>query len=187
MNELKELCLQDDNLILVHDLKEAMTEAHISLLQKLWCEIESALQEKIPDLPDKDDEQSDISEKRIRRFVTQSRDYQYHGLNYTLSSDVAWLGVTVENTIYFGVACNKENDEDEYNELLKACKDISGNKNTQWHPWWRYDDSGLNLKYPTRENLELLSDKKKRQEYATKIARDLKEVWQIVKDAGWPR
>lgn len=186
MNDLKKLCLQDNNLILVHDLKEAMTEAHISLLQKLWCEIEAKMEAEIPDLPAKDNKQSDISEKRIRHFVTASRKYQYHGLYYTLSS-AASFGVTVENIIYLSVGCNKEDNEEEYNKLKEACKDISGNKNTQWNPWWRYDDSGLNLKYPTRENLELLSDKKKRQEYATKIARDLKEVWQIVKDAGWPR
>ncbi len=186
MNDLKKLCLQDNNLILVHDLKEAMTEAHISLLQKLWCEIESALKVEIPDLPAEDHKQSDISEKRIRHFVTASRNYRYHGLCYTLSS-TALLGVMVENTIYFGVGCNKENDEDEYNALMKACENISGDRKDQWNPWGRYDDSGLNLKHPTRENLEFLLDDKKRQEYATKIARDLKEVWKVLKDAGWPR
>lgn len=85
MNELKELCLKDNNLLLVHDLKEAMTEAHISLLQKLWCEIESALKTEFPDLPDlpaKDKEKSDISEERIRRFVKDSRNYQGHGLYF---------------------------------------------------------------------------------------------------------
>lgn len=186
MNELKKLCLQDKNLILVHDLKEAMTEVHISLLQKLWCEIESALKTKIPDFPDKDQEQSDISEERIRRFVTASKNYKDHGLCYTLSSTVS-LGVIVDTAIYLCVGCNKDCHQEEYYALMKACENISGNKETSLCPWWRYDDSGLDLKYPTRENLELLSDKKKRQEYATKIARDLKEVWQIVKDAGWPR
>lgn len=187
MNELKELCLKDNNLLLVHDLKEAMTEAHISLLQKLWCEIESALKEEIQNLPAKDEKQSDISEDRVRRFVKDSRNYQYHGLNYTLSSGIAWLGVIVENTIYLCVSCNKETHEDEYNALMKACEGISGGKPTQWCPWWRYDDSGLDLKYPTRKNLEVLLDDEKRQEYATEIARDLKEVWRVVKAAGWPR
>ena len=35
MNDLKELCLKDNNLVLVHDLSEAMIEAKISLLAKL--------------------------------------------------------------------------------------------------------------------------------------------------------
>ena len=185
MSDLKKLCLKDNNLVLVHDLKEAMTEAHISLLQKLWCEIESALKKEIPDLPDKDDKQSDISEGRISRFVKDSRNYQYHGLYYTLSS-TASLGVIVENTIYLCVGCKVDYEED-YNALREACKNISGEKNSHWCPWWRYDDSGLNLKYPTRKNLEFLLNEKKRQEYATKIARRLKEVWKAVKNAGWPR
>ena len=161
--------------------------AHISLLQKLWCEIESVLNVEIPDLPPKDQEESNISEERIRNFVTASRHYKYHGLNYTLSSGIAWLGVTVENTIYLCVSCKKETHEEEYNALKEVCKNINGRKPTLSCPWWRYDDSGLDLKYPTRENLEVLLDDEKRQEYAKKIARGLKEVWQAVTDAGWPR
>ena len=34
MNDLKKLCLTDDNLVLFHDLGEAMVEAKISLLVK---------------------------------------------------------------------------------------------------------------------------------------------------------
>ena len=183
MNKLKKLCLQDNNLLLVHDLKGAMTEAHISLLQKLWCEIEAKLKAEISGLPAKDEGESDISEERIRRFVKDSRNYQYHGLNYTLSN-TASLGVIVENTIYLCVGCNKENDEDEYNALMEACKDISGSKPTQWCPWWQYADSDLNLKHPTRETLEFLSNKKKRQEYVAEIARGLNKVWDAVKNAG---
>ena len=186
MSDLKELCLKDNNLVLVHDLKEAMTEAHISLLQKLWCEIESALKKVIPALPDKDDEQSDISKERISRFVKDSRNYQYHGLYYTLSS-TASLGVIVENTIYLCVGCNQEDHEEEYYALMRACENINGNKPNQWNPWWQYADSDLNLKHPTRENLEFLLNDKKRQEYATEIARRLKEVWKAVKNAGLDR
>ena len=152
MNDLTKLCLKDNNLILVHDLKEAMTEAHISLLQKLWCEIESALKEVIPALPDKDDEQSDISKERISRFVKDSRNFQYHGLYYTLSS-AASLGVIVENTIYLCVGCNQEDHEEEYYALMRACKNISGGKPDQKNPWWQYADGDLNLKYPTRKTL----------------------------------
>ena len=51
MNDLKELCLRDDNIVLVHDLGEAMVEAKISLLERLWREIESGLRTEIADLP----------------------------------------------------------------------------------------------------------------------------------------
>ena len=101
MNELKELCLKDDNLVLVHDLGEAMVEAKISLLQTLWQEIECGLKAEIPDLPVKSDD-SDINEVRIRRFVTYKRSYNWHGLYYRLD-DHAKLCVEVEDYIYFGV------------------------------------------------------------------------------------
>ena len=69
MNDLKKLCLTDDNLVLFHDLGEAMVEAKISLLVKLWGEIECGLRNRIPDLPGKADGW-DVSEAWIRRFVT---------------------------------------------------------------------------------------------------------------------
>ena len=186
MNDLKELCLKDNNLILVHDLKEAMTEAHISLLQKLWCEIESALKREIEDLPTKDEDESDISEERIRRFVKDSKNYQYHGLYYTLSSEASWLIVEVEKVIYFGVKCNKKDHKEEYKKLRKAGRDISRTPGSPW-PCWQCANSDLDLKYPTRETLEFLSNKEKRQEYVAEIARGLNKVWQKVKNAGWPR
>ncbi len=186
MNELKKLCLQDNNLLLVHDLKEAMTEAHISLLQKLWCEIEAKLKAEISGLPAKDEGESDISEERIRRFVKDSRNYQYHGLYYTLNSGASWLIVEVERVIYFGVKCDERGHKEEYKKLREAGRDISESPESPW-PCWQCANSDLDLKYPTRETLEFLSNKKKRQEYATEIARGLKEVWQVVEAAGWPR
>ena len=103
MNDLKELCLMDDNLDLVHDLGEAMVDAKISPLGKVWREIECGLQEEIPDLPVKSDD-SDITEMRIRRFVTGQRKYNWHGLYFRLD-DNAKLCVEVEDYIYFGVYC----------------------------------------------------------------------------------
>ena len=49
MTDLKELCLKDNNLVLVHDLQEAMVEARVSLLHKLWQEIACKLKEEITD------------------------------------------------------------------------------------------------------------------------------------------
>ncbi len=186
MNDLTELCLTDNNLILVHDLKEAMTKAHISLLQKLWCEIESELKKKISNLPAKDEKKSDISEERIRRFVTAQRDYRYHGLYYTLKSEASWLMAEVDDTIYFGIKCNEQDHEEEYNALIEACRNISRKPGSPW-PCWQYADKDLKLKNPTPENLELLLADENRQEYAAEIARGLKEVWQVVEAAGWPR
>ena len=81
MKELKELCRQDNNLVLVHDLNEAMVKVRVSLLQDLWQEIECGLQ-KILDFPNKNNPEGDISEKKIERFV---RRHTKHGLYYRYS------------------------------------------------------------------------------------------------------
>ena len=51
MDDLKKLCLEDNNLVLIRDLNEAMLEAGP---EKLWNEIGSELKSKILDLPNKD-------------------------------------------------------------------------------------------------------------------------------------
>ena len=89
MNELKKLLLRDNNLVLACDLIKAKTEVRIDLLQKLWGEIESALKNEIPGLPSRTQE-SDISEDRIRQFITRDRNYKHHGLFYPLGVKGAW-------------------------------------------------------------------------------------------------
>ena len=113
MEALKKLCLEDNNLVLVHDLHEAMIGARISLLKRLWDEIEGALKNEISDPPPKD-EKSDISEARIKRFVTAQRQYNWHGLYYGDETEEARLGVEVEDYIFFGVKCRRADHRDKY-------------------------------------------------------------------------
>ena len=42
----------------------------------------------------------------------------------------------------------------------------------------------MNLKYPTRQVLDQLSNEAGRQEYAKRIAQVLKPLWEAVKEAG---
>lgn len=90
MNELQDLLSEGNNLIIAHDLNEAMTRTKISLLWKLWCEIESALKdikEQIPDFPDKDENLSDISEERVKKYVRGLRGNNIHRLYYRVSTE----------------------------------------------------------------------------------------------------
>ena len=193
MNELKKLLLRDNNLVLACDLIKAKTEVHIDLLQKLWGEIESELRKMIPDLPDKANKDSDIlptgrivSPDRTRDFVERQRNSMYHGLYYPFgNSGAASLGVEVEHTIFFGVRCLKNDYEEEYNKLKEALKDVIGGPPTdEWWPWYKYANEALNLKNPTRETLEMLSNEEKRTKYIAEIARGLAEIWNTVKAAG---
>ena len=180
MNGLKELCLKDNNLVLVHDLKEAMVEAQISLLVKFWREIKCEM-EKIQNLPKKEAQYSDITEKRIREFVTWKKNFGYHGLHYEFRG-TATLGVEVGRAnIYIGVRCHIDN-KNEYENIKENLK--GGKSPEECWPWWEWHPEDVNLKNPTRKNLELLADDCKRQKYAADIATRASEVWQKLQDAG---
>ena len=197
MEALKKLCLEDDNLVLVHDLHEAMISVKISLLTKLWCEIECALREGLSDLPskasghiakDRIKSSSDISESRITKFVKKRNDSRYHGLHYGLHYDDeatidTWLSVEVEDHINFGVICL---DENKYDKLKKKFNQEvgSGESDKGCWPWYKRAEN-LNLRDPTRDDLELLSNKEKRKKYAEGIAQGLKPVWGVLKEHGF--
>ena len=185
MNELKELCLKNNNLVLVHDLNEALIEAKVDLLQQLWNEIDVALKAEISDLPPKDDELSDTSHKTIKFFVTAQRNWKWaNGLYYSFSKNAA-LGIETDGKLFFGVRCLKEH-QDERAALENALQNVSGREWSTGHwPWIRWaKGANLNLKYPTRENLELLSNDDSRKNYAQEIAQGLRPVWEAVKEAG---
>ena len=53
MSDLKELCLEDNNFVLIHDLRDAMREVETELRKKMWDEIESELKSEIQYFPNK--------------------------------------------------------------------------------------------------------------------------------------
>ena len=179
MDGLKELCLQDDNLLLVHDLGQAIVEAKISLLEKLWQEIEAGLHEEVPDLP-VSSEDSDISEARIRRFVTYRRNYNWHGLYFALDES-AKICVEVEDYIYFGVSCEEGPSKEKYSKY--AAKLEGWHSNDQW-PLFRYPPTDLNLKHTPREQLALLAAEQSRQDYVAGVVSGVSALWTGIKESG---
>ena len=185
MDDLQKLLLKENYFALVLHLNEARIELQVSLLKKLWDEIESELEAKIPDLPTDRADSSNISKKTIRKFVTNPGS-KYYGLLYRFdSSSDAKLCVRVspdKAAIRFGVSCKKKEDHAKFKNELK---DVLGSKssNGDW-VWYQYADGVLNLKDPTRETLDLLSNDKKRKKYVAEIVCGLKEVWEAVKAAG---
>lgn len=179
MTDLKELCLRDGNIVLVHDLGEAMVEVKISLLKCLWQEIDCSLREEIPDLPDKS-EDSDITEDRIRHFVTRQKNYKYHGLYFRLNQH-AELCVDVEDRIYFGVYCEHGPTRNRYAKLGASS---AGWKSSDTFPLYRYTSIDLNLKHTGREKLALLASEEDRQGYVEDVVSGVSELWNGIKEHG---
>ena len=147
---------------------ESISVARYPLLKALWCEIESALQEAIPDLPPKSEELSDVSEEKIKEFKD-------HGLYYPFGSGTASLGVCLEEgSIFFGVFSE---DKDEHLELDMELREVSGGKSENGWLWWIWADG----------DLEPLQDEDDRRKYAKGIAQGLKPVWAAIKRAGLDR
>jgi len=176
MKELKELCLREDNLGLVYDLKEAMNEVHVFLLQKLWQEIKGEINDTIDDLPK---QQEDTFEGKIEAFVNGQRGTLWKGLYYKLKSGrFASLGIGVGDPICFGVKCPKEEGRDEYIKLKGSLE--GGYSDASW-PWYDNPDIPLNPRNPTRKDLKLLANEEERKKYVKKLVCNMSELWEQVK------
>ena len=178
MRELKDLCLQDNNLVLVHDLNKAMVEARVWLLHQLWQEIECELK-KIPDLPNKKNSDRGGFKENIEQFVRGQKNYKWRGIRYSFKPCFT-LEVQVGDFIRIGVSCTKEKNKDEYNKLQEALEKALGRgKSSEWWVWFK-DDPCPNLKHPTREDLELLANDESRQKYAAEVASGVGKVWDSI-------
>ena len=185
MKELTKLCLEGNNLVLVHDLNEAMTDARVCLLEQLWVEIDCALNEMISDLPPKNEDGEyaahSVSNERIKRFLTNRRG-AYHGLYYPFGSGVGSICVEAGNGVglIFGVRCHKDHG-DERSKLDEALRNVGG-KPSEW--WPRYKEDDLNLKNSSSQDLMRLLNQAERKEHAKGIARRLSPISDAVKATG---
>ncbi len=204
-NKLKDLLSEDNNFVLAHDLTKNISEddnpglAHlneaairtkISLLWKLWCEIESTL-EQIRNFPNKDEELSNISEKMIKKYVRGKKGklllyYQVklRPAQYRKIKPQVHLGVELDRSassynIYFGVRCDKDKYLDIYNKLQNT---LNGRLDPLF-PSWQYADEDLNFNEPNRKTLKLISKKKERKKFVDRIADGLKEMWEQMEEA----
>ena len=171
MDALKQLCLEDNNLVLVHDLNNVMLEA---IREAIWSEIESELKSEGLDFLDVEVGKNGLSYK----------------LNEVSQIDVGAHGKNNDGRIWFGVYCSKKEHKHKYDKIKKALESFlsGGEPDTEKeYPWWIYADTGyvdtdLNLKNPTRETLEILSNEDKRKKIVKKIAQGLQELLEVIED-----
>ena len=169
MDALKQLCLENNNLVLVHDLNNVMLEA---MREAVWNEIKAELRSEDPDFLD-----MEVNE---------------YGLSYKLNEvsyiEVGAHGEKNDGRIWFGVYCSKKDHKHKYDKIKKSLKSfLDGGESDTEYPWWRYADTGyvdtdLNLKKPTREALEILSNEKKRKKVVRKVAQGLQELLEVIED-----
>lgn len=158
------ICLENNNLVLVHDLNDVMLEA---IRETIWNEIEAELRSEGLDFLD----------------VEVSED----GLSYELN-EVSQIHVGAHGSngrIWFGVYCSKKDHKHKYDKIKKSLESFLGGgepDTEEMYPWWRYADTNLNLKNPTREDLEMLSNEEKRKKVVRKVAQGLQELLEVIED-----
>ena len=173
MDALKKLCLQNNNLVLVHDLKNVMLEA---IREAIWSEIEDELRSEDLDF--------------IDMAVSKGEDGLSYELNEVSQIHVGAHGKDSDGRIWFGVYCSKKDYKHKYDKIKKSLESfLSGGEpdTEEMYPWWRYADTGyvdtdLNLKNPTREALEILSNEEKRKKVVRKVAQGLQELLEVIED-----
>lgn len=188
LNELTDLCLENDNLALVHDLKTAFDEAWIQVLHKLFGEIEKVLENAIGDLPKKHDLYN-ISEPRIRKLVTGSGN-SWCGQYFRLT-DHSQLGIELSTwhpaKFFYGVRCIRADDSHEHDRITAKLSGRDGS--TEKWPCLRYPNARVNPspRNPLREHLIFLVSEANRESLARSIAKEVATLWQQIKDAGLDR
>ncbi len=171
MDDLKKLCLESNNLVLIRDLHEAWDEVVSELREKLWQEIDSELkllQSEIPEL-------RPIPADQIDRDNV-SRSYE---LSKAGSLDIG----EDKGCLWFGVYCPQEEHRDSYAMFKRGLKHMSSEDDKCCrYPWWIYVDKNLNLYNPTKEKLKRLSTPKKRKEFAREFVQDVKKLLEALED-----
>ena len=170
MNELKDLCLRDNNLLVAHHLAEALTHAKASLMHKMWEKIKKELERH--SFTDPIEEWSSITEDTIRNTIEKTRERSF-GLYWSFGQNPAYLGVEASGGygFYVGVWCNQGENKEKYDEINSRLESElgRGEEPDSSLPWWcvlRRDGTGF-----LPDDIKTLADEKARNELTGYIAK----------------
>ena len=179
MEELKKLLRDDNNLLLAHQLAEALPYAKAALMHKMWERIKSVLEEhSFTDLVE-GEEYSDISEDRIRNAIVGKRGRSF-GLYYGQEPTILGVEAAAGYGFIVVVYCkNKEKYHEIRDRLAKLESKIGrGEGPANGCPWWcalRRAGTGLQP-----DDIKILVDEEEREKLTEDIAKSavkkLKEI-----------
>ncbi len=194
--ELRDLILKGENLALVHDLSEAMLDAKVVLLRRLWEDIDDALQ-RIEGFPKRDDRiedmplggRTDISQQTLRKHFTSGGVWSHllYEFGDGLSLAVEIGAKRTRTNMYYGVKCHKASHPVEYDRLQQKLQNAFGDD--IWHepgwPWIRGASENpdlQDLRNTSRNCLLFLNDETRRRGFADEIATKMRLVWDTVEN-----
>ena len=185
MMELKELLLQEDNLVLAGQLSKAFVDTKVELVTGLYSVINRTLRDVIHDLPNLDPEWAHLREQQaIRRSITGSRQSE-SGLYYPIAEG-AWLSVAAANRLWLGVSCAARDCPILHRRLKQSLAEVGPDHSTSvWYPWWRYPEEELDIRDSNEYSLRFLnSGEESHVRFAKDIANTIGSLWAVVKSQG---
>ena len=193
MTDLKNLCLNDDNLILAQSLFQATVEAKTDLIVPFWSTIDQKLRAKIGDPLKRDSKWTHLTEHAaVQKYIERAHGSDT-GLYYWIAEHT-WLAVTAGwDGLWFGVSCHKNNSPELYDRLRHTLSKVHGGE-APWAPWYCYPDGRgcaatdqgkrLDFRNLDPDSLSLLKSDEKCFQFAQAISIPIARVWREINRAG---
>lgn len=184
MAELKNLCLTENNLILAHELSQALIEAKSELICELGKAIGGELA-RIEGFPLPDD-RSLIEYDNVRECLV-SKYKKYLGLSYKINQDAQFVIGAGNDELWYGICCSKEHAPECFAQLKEISYKVASKRYfDKDDPWYRYveinnEGQRLDIRQLNPEGLSLLQSEKRRGEIAEMISTQLAELWHEIK------
>ena len=185
MNELKNLCKTDDNMLLARDLSRAFAQAEIDLVVQLWDTIDRTLGARVPDLCRDPEYEYLAGREDVAKTVTGKQRHE-SGLHYRVADQV-WITVAATDSLWYGVYCDRTQEPDTYGRLKDILDGVGPTHYTaSWTPWGCTPEPRIDIRDPTDSTLELLASEQSVGDFAARIAEDVALLWDALKSEGLP-
>ncbi len=177
MSDLLNLLRKDNNIELSFDLQAALTKARPQFMFTFWKEIEEELYKEIPDLVKTEKNTDDNHE--LREAVPKNVELycknkiRYLGLHFLIGKE-AWFSVAVEDKLFFGITCSKENSPGEYDNY-RDLRELG--ESADWWPLYRYEKNEMNFRDQDPKVFAMLLDDSERQNYVSITVNQVKTLW----------
>ena len=186
MNELKNLCLKDDNLIMAHELSQALVDAKSELVCNLGRAINDEIARIEGFLPSEDIGLCDY--ERVKACLV-SKQSKYLGLAYPINQHAQFIVGAGNSPLWYGVSCKNEDCPEFYAHLKEILSAIPRGLYDSEDPWYRYveiNDAGqrVDIRELDREDLLLLNSKEHCRTLAKTISTELGILWNEIKKNG---
>ncbi|MXY51295.1 MAG: hypothetical protein F4Y86_02015 [Gammaproteobacteria bacterium] len=184
MNDLKNLCLDDENLILAQDLTRAIVEAKTDLIVPFWSTMDQQIRVETKDPLERDPRYAHLTEHvAVQRYIERAHGSDT-GLYYWIAKH-AWLAVTGGwDGLWFGISCHKNIAPELYEKLHDAASDVEGGSHAPWAPWYCYPDGSPDFRNLNPNSLSLLKSEEGRLQLAQTISVPIAKVWREINCAG---